>query len=45
MNLKAIIPTPAEFGREALILLGGALIAATGTLELHARNANGFAAP
>jgi hypothetical protein len=28
MNLKAIIPTPAEFGREALILLGGALIAA-----------------
>ncbi|CAN7403326.1 hypothetical protein LJR129_002497 [Acidovorax sp. LjRoot129] len=28
MNLKAFIPTPAEFGREALILLGGALIAA-----------------
>lgn len=28
MNLKAIIPTPSEFGREALILLGGALIAA-----------------
>lgn len=28
MNLKALIPTPAEFGREALILIGGALIAA-----------------
>lgn len=28
MNIKAIIPTPAEFGREALILMGGALIAA-----------------
>ena len=28
MSLKAIIPTPVEFGREALILVGGALIAA-----------------
>lgn len=28
MKLPAIIPTPAEFGREALILIGGALIAA-----------------
>ena len=28
MNLKAIIPTPAELGRETLILLGGALLAA-----------------
>lgn len=28
MNVKALIPTPAEFGREALIVLGGALIAA-----------------
>ena len=28
MNIKAMIPTPQEFGREALILIGGALIAA-----------------
>lgn len=28
MNLKSLIPTPTEFGREALILIGGALIAA-----------------
>lgn len=28
MNIKALIPTPAEFGREAIILIGGALIAA-----------------
>lgn len=28
MNIKAIIPTPVEFGREALILVGGALLAA-----------------
>lgn len=28
MNIKALIPTPAEFGREALILMGGALLAA-----------------
>ncbi|WP_199226643.1 hypothetical protein [Acidovorax sp. HMWF029] len=26
--MKAFLPTPAEFGREALILIGGALIAA-----------------
>ncbi len=28
MNLKAALPTPVELGREALIVLGGALIAA-----------------
>lgn len=28
MNIKALLPTPTEFGREALILLGGAIIAA-----------------
>lgn len=28
MNLKAWIPTPAEFGREAIIVVGGALLAA-----------------
>lgn len=28
MNVKAFIPTPAEFGREALILVGGAILAA-----------------
>lgn len=28
MNIKAIIPTPVELGREALILVGGALLAA-----------------
>ena len=28
MNLKAWIPSPPELGREALIVLGGALIAA-----------------
>lgn len=26
--MKGLIPTPAEFGREALIVVGGALIAA-----------------
>jgi len=28
VNLKAALPTPVELGREALIVLGGALIAA-----------------
>jgi len=28
MSIKAIIPAPVDFGREALILIGGALIAA-----------------
>lgn len=26
--MRALIPTPVEFGREALILVGGALLAA-----------------
>lgn len=28
MNLKAIIPKPVDLGREALVVIGGALIAA-----------------
>ena len=28
MKVKAIIPKPAEIGREALIVLGGAILAA-----------------
>lgn len=28
MKLPAIIPTPAQIGREALIVMGGALLAA-----------------
>ena len=46
MNLKAIVPSPAEFGREALILIGGALIAAflmgqLPSLRAYIRNAWG----
>lgn len=28
MSLAAVIPTPAQIGREALIVMGGALLAA-----------------
>lgn len=28
MNVKAMIPTPTEVGREALIVIGGAILAA-----------------
>jgi hypothetical protein len=28
MKIKAVIPKPTEIGREALIILGGALVAA-----------------